>query len=133
MCYKLDQKHFRFTQVANSYFKLLGTHGIIYNEAPFTKTVAWRRRSTHYQPPFVRGNRTAPRSGLIPGASGPVLSGKETEWVQNMSPRNVKENNFLNQRPTVYSVSQSPYHVTHASTKYSECLGRDYFDRLVYW
>jgi len=108
----MDQKRFRLTkQVANSYFKLLGPHGIIYNEVPFTKTVARRWSSTHHQLPFDRGNRTASRSGFIPGASGPVLTGYETEWVQHMSSRDVKQNNFWNRRPTVYSVSQSPYHV----------------------
>jgi hypothetical protein len=43
MCYGLDQKLFKFKkQVSNNYFKLLCTHGTIYNEAPITKTVAWR-------------------------------------------------------------------------------------------
>jgi len=51
----------------------------------------------------------------------------------NTSSRDVKENNFWNRRPTVYSVWQSPHHVTRASTKYSECLRTAYFDRLVYW
>jgi hypothetical protein len=30
MCYKLDQKRFRFIQVANIYLKLLGMHGTTY-------------------------------------------------------------------------------------------------------
>jgi hypothetical protein len=71
----MDQKRFRFAQqVANSYFKLLGTHGIIYNEAPFTKTVAWRWSSTHYQPPEVTGQLHAP--DLSPGGQWPG-----THWI----------------------------------------------------